>query len=64
LSYGIDLAASFRYTAKWVDKILRGASPAQLAVEQSTKFDLVIKLKTAKAMGLSVPRQCCCASTR
>jgi len=56
LSYAFDLAASFRYSAKWVDKILKGVKPANLPVEQPTKFELVINLKTAKAMGLAVPK--------
>jgi len=55
LSYAVDLAASFRYSAKWVDKILKGAKPANLPVEQPTKFELVINLKTAKAMKLTIP---------
>jgi putative ABC transport system substrate-binding protein len=56
LSYAVDLAASFRYSAKWVDKILKGAKPANLPVEQPTKFELVINLKTAKAMKLTIPQ--------
>jgi putative ABC transport system substrate-binding protein len=56
LSYAFDLADSFRYSAKWVDKILKGAKPASLPVEQPTKFELVINLKTAKAMGLTIPK--------
>jgi putative ABC transport system substrate-binding protein len=56
LAYGIDLRASFRRAAEYVDQILRGARPADLPVEQPTKFELVVNLKTAKALGLAIPR--------
>ncbi len=56
LSYASDNAANFRYAAKFVDKILKGAKPADLPVEQPTKFQLVLNLKTVKALGLNIPQ--------
>ncbi len=55
LSYGTDLADLFRRAARYVDRILTGTKPAELPVQQPTKFELVINLKTAKALGLNVP---------
>jgi putative tryptophan/tyrosine transport system substrate-binding protein len=55
LTYGIDLRDQFRQSAVFVDKIFKGTKPADLPVEQPTKFDLVVNLKTAKAIGVEVP---------
>jgi putative ABC transport system substrate-binding protein len=55
MSYGPNFADLFRHAADFVDKILRGAKPADLPVQQPTKFDLIVNLTTAKALGLSIP---------
>ena len=55
LSYGPDIGDLFRRAAPYVDRILRGAKPADLPVQLPTKFEMAVNLKTAKALGLTIP---------
>jgi hypothetical protein len=64
LSYGPDPVDTFRRAASYVDRILRGEKPGDLPVQFPTKFEMVVNLKTAKALGLAIPRRSCCAPTK
>jgi putative ABC transport system substrate-binding protein len=64
LSYGADTVALYRRAAHYVDRILRGAKPADLPIEQPTRFQLVVNLKTAKALGLTLPPEIMVQATR
>ena len=64
IAYGFDFLQQFRYTAGYVNRILKGDKPADLPVQAPVKYELVINLKTAKALGLEVPPFCSHAPTR
>ena len=56
ISYGVDLADPWRQAASYIDRVLKGANPGELPVQQPTKFELVINLETFKALGIAVPQ--------
>jgi putative ABC transport system substrate-binding protein len=64
MSYGADQAHSYRRVAYYVDRILKGAKPAELPVEQPTKFDFVVNLKTAKTIGVNIPPEVLARASR
>jgi len=55
MGYGVDYFATFRRAAVFVDKVLKGTPPAEIPIEQAAKFQIVVNLRTAKALGLAIP---------
>jgi len=64
MAYGTDRPATYQRGAALVDRVLRGTKPAELPVERPTALTLVINLRTAKALGLTIRRGCCCGRIR
>ena len=64
ISYGADIPTYFRGASRAIDRILKGTKPADIPVEQPTKFELAVNLKTAKAIGLAVPQHSSLALTK
>ena len=64
MSYGQDLRVGCRRAASYVDRIFKGANPAEIPVEQLDRFELIINLKTARALGLTIPPRSFCALMR
>jgi putative ABC transport system substrate-binding protein len=64
MAYGTDVADLFRRAATYVDKILKGANPAEMPIEQPTKFDFVVNIETAKTLGITFPQSILLRATK